>query len=637
MAFAAAVLYVLLPADLGISYHQLLAIYVLAIVAGILSHVPAVLGVFEIVLLLSLPDAPRDLLLGAVLAYRVLYYLLPLALAALLGVGRALFRHRAPIQRSIQLAVDLVGRASPQVIAVLVFLSGAILVISGATPALPERVTILKTFLSLPVVEISHMAGSLTGLALMVLAYGLSRRINAAYYVAAWALLLGVVASLAKGLDYEEAAFAALAFAALHSGRDRFNRHASLLSVRLSPAWIALVVTAILGSLWLGVFAYRHVDYSNELWWQFALQGDVPRFLRASVLVAIAATTFAIVKLLQPRIPAPQLPGKLELEQVAKIVSRSPHSDATLALLGDKRLLLSSSGDGFVMYQVRGNSWIAMGDPVGPDEVREQLAWQFRELCDQYNGRTIFYQVDTENMALYVDMGLVLLKLGEEALVPLEGFSLQGSARAELRQIYRRVQRDGATFEVVEPTQVAASIPQLKSVSDQWLQAKNTREKGFALGRFEAAYITLCSCALVRVGEEIVAFANLWTGDGRSEFSIDLMRYSDNAPKGSMDYLFTELLLWGAVKGFRYFNLGMAPLSGQENHPLAPLWHRIDILIFRHGEHFYNFEGLRAYKQKFRPEWRAKYLAAPRGLGLPTVLLDVSALISSGLKGVLLR
>jgi len=637
VAFAAAVLYALLPAELGISYHYLLCIYVLAVVAGILSHVPGGLGVFESVLLLSLPDAPRDILLGAVLAYRVLYYLLPLALAALLGIGKELYRGSVPIQRSVQLAVDLVGRATPQVLGVLVFVSGAILMFSGAIPALPNRLTILGAYLPLPVVEMSHMVGSLAGLALMVLAYGLSRRINAAFYLTLWLLLVGIVASLAKGLDYEEAAVLALAFLALYSGRDRFHRQASLLSLRLSTAWIELVVMVFIGTLWLGVFAYRHVDYSNELWWQFVLHGDASRFLRSSLLITITAAVFTVVKLMQPRAPEPGLPDKPALDQVAKIINGTPQCNAALALLGDKRLLFSAAGEGFIMYQVKGNSWIAMGDPVGPDDVREQLAWQFRELCDQYNGRTIFYQVDAENLALYVDMGLALLKLGEEAVVPLEGFTLEGSARAELRQVLRRAQRDGATFEVVEPGQVTALVPQLKRISDRWLQAKSTREKGFALGRFEREYIARCSCALVRVGGEVVAFANLWTGDGKSEFSVDLMRYSDDAPKCSMDYLFTELMLWGAAKEYRYFNLGMAPLSGLESHPLAPMWHRIGTLIFRHGEHFYNFEGLRAFKEKFRPEWRAKYLAAPSGLGLPTALLDVSALISGGLRGVLLR
>jgi phosphatidylglycerol lysyltransferase len=104
-----------------------------------------------------------------------------------------------------------------------------------------------------------------------------------------------------------------------------------------------------------------------------------------------------------------------------------------------------------------------------------------------------------------------------------------------------------------------------------------------------------------------------------------------------MDYLFVELMLWGARAGYGQFNLGMAPLSGLEAHPLAPLWHRLGTLIFKQGEHFYNFEGLRAYKEKFDPLWRPKYLAAPGGMSLPTILLDVAALISGGIRGVFSR
>jgi len=98
--------------------------------------------------------------------------------------------------------------------------------------------------------------------------------------------------------------------------------------------------------------------------------------------------------------------------------------------------------------------------------------------------------------------------------------------------------------------------------------------------------------------------------------------------------LWGELMLWGAREGYGQFNLGMAPLSGLESHPLAPLWHRLGTLIYQHGEHFYNFEGLRAYKNKFAPVWRPKYLVAPGGIALPTILLDVAALISGGVKGM---
>lgn len=364
---------------------------------------------------------------------------------------------------------------------------------------------------------------------------------------------------------------------------------------------------------------------------------EAARVLRLPAALVLAGTGYAVLQLLRPRPPEPLLPDAEALQRAAEVGRQSTHSDAALALVGDKRLLFTAAEDGFVMYQVRGRSWIAKGDPVGPKPTREALAWQFRELCDRHGGRTIFYQVEAENLPLYVDMGLALLKLGEEAVIPLEGFSLDGSARADLRQTHRRAQRDGARFDVLEPVRVAEFLPRLQAISDQWLAAKCTREKGFALGRFDPVYITRCHCALVSVQGQVVAFANLWTGDGRNELSVDLMRHAAEAPKGSMDYLFAELLLWGAAQGYRYFNFGMAPLSGLEAHPLAPLWHRLGTLVFRHGEHFYNFEGLRAYKQKFRPEWRPKYLAAARGLGLPTVLLDVAALISGGVKGVLTR
>ena len=634
---AAAVLYALLPASVAVSYPHLLSIYVLAITAGIISHVPGGLGVFESVLLLSLPDAPRDALLGAVLAYRVVYYLLPLGLAAAAGVTQELRLRSAPVGRGVRLVNVLMRRAAPQLLTILAFVAGAVLVFSGATPALAERLELLGGFLPLPLLELSHMAGSLTGLALMLLAYGLQRRVNAAYHLAFWLLALGALFSIAKGLDYEEAAIAALALVALRSGKSAFFRRASLLTIRPSAGWLALVVMAVAGSLWLGLFAYRYIDYGRELWWQFALAEDAPRFLRASLLIILSGTAYAVVRLMQPHPPEPRLPDAAALQQAASIVACSPHSDATLALVGDKRLLFSDSGTAFVMYQVRGNSWIAMGDPVGPAAEREALAWEFRELSDRHGGRTVFYQVDAENLPLYVDMGLVALKLGEEALIPLGGFSLQGSVRAELRQAHRRAQREGATFEMIPPEQVTQFIPQLQDISAQWLAAKNTREKGFALGRFEPSYLVHCHCALVSVAGQPVAFANLWTGDGKSEVSVDLMRHASAAPKGVMDYLFAELFLWGAAQGYRYFNLGMAPLSGLESHPLAPLWHRIGTLVFRHGEHFYNFEGLRAYKQKFHPEWRPKYLVASRGLGWPSALIDVAALISGGLKGVFAR
>jgi phosphatidylglycerol lysyltransferase len=144
-----------------------------------------------------------------------------------------------------------------------------------------------------------------------------------------------------------------------------------------------------------------------------------------------------------------------------------------------------------------------------------------------------------------------------------------------------------------------------------------------------------CPLAVVRRNHDVLAFANLWQGADREELSIDLMRYVATAPPGIMDFLFAELMLWGRAEGYRWFNLGMAPLSGLEARPLGPLVERFGAWLYRHGEAFYNFQGLREYKQKFSPVWTARYLVSPGGLALPRILADLAALVSGGARATL--
>ncbi|TLY70581.1 MAG: DUF2156 domain-containing protein [Gammaproteobacteria bacterium] len=213
----------------------------------------------------------------------------------------------------------------------------------------------------------------------------------------------------------------------------------------------------------------------------------------------------------------------------------------------------------------------------------------------------------------------------------------EGAARAELRQSHRRAQRDGATFEVVPPEGIEPLLPALQRISTTWLASKSTGEKRFSMGAFSAQYLRQFPLAVVRCGGAPAAFTNLWTTGTRAELSVDLMRFGPEAPRSAMDYLFVELMLWGRAAGYRSFNLGMAPLSGLEAHPLAPAWHRVGNFIFRHGEHFYNFEGLRRYKAKFAPSWEPRYLVARGGIALPRVLVDVSVLIAGGMKELFAR
>ena len=177
---------------------------------------------------------------------------------------------------------------------------------------------------------------------------------------------------------------------------------------------------------------------------------------------------------------------------------------------------------------------------------------------------------------------------------------------------------------------MAAILPELRAVSDDWLEAKNAREKRFSLGRFDEDYVRRFPIALLRIEGEIVAFANMWCAGGKEIMSPDLMRYSAKAPGAVMDALFTHMMLWGQSEGYAAFWLGMAPMSGMEARRLGPLWQRMGSIVQRYGGHFYNFRGLRGYKEKFQPEWEPRYLAAAPGLSLPGVVADVLGLVSGG-------
>jgi phosphatidylglycerol lysyltransferase len=636
---AAGVLYALLPPQAAIGFAAFAAMFIIAIAAGIISNVPGGVGVFESVLLLLFPTTtvPADELLGALLAYRIIYYLVPFAVAlTLLGVHE-LWAHRGPMVRIGQLGRTWLSAVTPQASAIAVFGAGTVLLLAGATPGLWGRGAALRHLVPLPILELSHLLGSAVGVGLMVLAHGLYRRLDAAWYLTMWLLCAGVLLSLLKGFDYEEAVILGAVAVALVSGRSRFRRRASLIEQRFSVSWVVAVLLVLGAAVWLVLFAYRHVPYSNELWWQFAFEAPAPRSLRALLLAAMTAAAYALYRLLRPSKPAMLPPSQTDLERAAAIIENAHDASANLALLGDKNLLFNPERSAFIMYQASGSSWVSMGDPVGPSSLYESLVWTFVENCDGMAVEPVFYQISPENLPLYIDLGLTLSKLGEEARVPLDTFSLEGAARADLRHPHRRAKKDGAEFEVVPRGKAGAIMPELREVSDAWLSAKNTAEKRFSLGYFDEYYLSHFDVAVVRRAGAIVAFANILRAGADTELSADLMRYNDAAPKGVIDFLLVECMLWGKALGYQWFSLGMAPLSGLEEHALAPTWHKLGRMVQRYGETFYPFEGLRKFKEKFLPVWRPRYLAAPGGLGMAGAVLDVTSLISGGVSKVLTK
>lgn len=631
IVIAAGVLYILLPHELGIGFPLLLGVYLVALGASVLTHVPGGLGILEALVLWSLPGVPRAPLVAALIAYRIVYYLVPLVFALAWMFGRGIVR----------LTIRLAGHARqavPFLMAALSLASGAFLLLAGATPTLDARFQPMRFLVPLPLLELSHLTGSIAGLTLIILAGALYRRYDTARNVAIMLLLAGAAATLlllgggAPTLlvhDHGLAGAVALAGAAgaLEASGAAFYRHGSLWRNAVTPGWIALGLVAVSASIWVGFRAFADIPYSSDLWWQFAEEGGAPRFLRASLVIGVLGLGLLVARLLGPsREPHP--PEQVD-EEIRSAVAASPAVQSNLALLGDKRFLRSATGAAFIMYQVEGRSWIAMGDPVGPRDEWPELIWSLRECADVAGGRAVFYEALGSDLGVYSDAGLVAHKVGEEARVELDTFTLEGSGAKTFRSVLRRGERHGLTLEILPATEVPALLEELGAVSRDWLTAKHAVEKGFSMGAFDPAYIARFDCAVVRWRGRIVAFGNIWRGARLRECSMDLMRHRSDAPRGTMMFLMLSLMIHAKSAGFAWFNLGMAPLAGLAQHRLAPRWHAVGRLIFTHGERLYGFGGLRRFKEQFRPVWRPRYVVCSPGMiSLGLVLADCTRLIS---------
>ena len=631
---AAAVLYPLLPpSDLPLS--ALLGAFLVAQMLGVVSHVPGGVGVFESAMVVLLkPFLTVGQILPALVIYRAIYYLLPLSVALAILVADEVRQRLDQAARVRAVFGALAREVTPRVLAVFTFLAGAVLLFSGATPAAEGRLDWLADVLPLPVIEASHFLGSVVGVVLLLVSQGVARRLDATYYLAVISVATGLVASLLKGGDVEEAMFLAVLLATLITARGHFDRKAAFFATHFSLGWVGCVVAVVGASVWLGFFAFKHVEYTHDLWWQFEFDQEAPRFLRASVGAAMALLLFGVGRLLRPKPPDVRLPDDQDLVDAERAIARQNATSPFLVYLRDKAVLFNGDRSAFIMYAVQGRTWVALGDPVGTPEAAPGLIREFLERCDDFDGEPVFYEVSKDRLHLYADFGFAFAKLGEEARVPLGAFSLLGSASKEYRNSLRRLEKEGGSFRVIAKAGVPAILDELEEVSKEWMKSKSTAEKGFSLGFFDRAYVARFPVGVVEVSGRIEAFATLWPGPGCAELSVDLMRFRDSAPKNVMEALFVHTMLWGQSSGYQWFSLGMAPLSGLDTSPVASFWTKAGAFVYEQGEAFYNFQGLRTYKEKFQPVWEPRYLTYPGGLGLPRILADVAALIAGGYRRI---
>ncbi len=629
---AAAVLWVLLPAT-GVGFFVFAAVFAAALGLGILSHIPGGLGVFEVAILYAVGGkAPISAVAAALVAYRGIYFLLPLFLSIVL---LAAFETRCFFGGALgERVARTTSRIAPSFLAAATFAVGASLVLSGVMPAFTDRLQILALHVRLWAVETAHLLASIAGLVLLFAARGLLHRLDGAWWLALSMTLLSIPFCLIKGLAIVAPTAALFLLAGLIASRGEFDRRASLLSQPLSAGWFAAIGCIVIGSFWILFLAFRHVEYHPQLWWQFEFDATVSRALRTALGVAILAVVLGVWQLLRPAAGQPNPPSAAERKQAQRIALAQSRPDALLALIGDKSLLFSETGKSFLMFGKHGRTWAALGDPVGPDDEAVELIWRFTELADTHGGRVAFYQVPSTSLPRYLDAGLKVMKIGEEARVSLPCFSLVGGTRAGLRYALRRGERDGLALEFIPPASVPAIVDELNEISDAWLVRRSAAgEKRFSVAAFCPDYLLAQSVALLRERGRPVAFVTVMETELKSEAMVGLMRRRpDISSHSAMEYLFVRLLQHYQSAGYRGFSLGMTPLSGFAANPLASRWHRIARFIWSHSCRIYNFQGLHAFKGKFGPAWESRYLAASGAFGPYLALADIAVLIGGGMR-----
>jgi phosphatidylglycerol lysyltransferase len=539
----------------------------------------------------------------------------------------------------MRLKLDFSEESLIRGVALLTAAMGILNVISAVIPSMRDRLHLLRLLGEYSPFRISaggHLASALAGFALLLLSVSLWRRKQLGWLLTLSILIVSIPIHLLKGLDYEEATFAALLAGLLMYLRPHFHARSDPPSVRqgLQTLLAALAFTLIYGVVGF-YFLDRHFKVSFGFWsairqtivmfTQFYDPGLQPvtgfgRYFVDSIYVISAVTIgYALLMLLRPVLNR-RLQTEEERARGWEIVrAHGQTSLARIALLDDK-LFFFSSGGSLISYVLENRVALAIGDPIGPKDDIEHAILSFKEFCSQNDWFPAFYQVCETNLEIYKAMDFHALLIGHEAIVDLAQFTLEGRENKTLRNSHNKLARLGYHYDVIQPPYSARMLRELNFISNDWLAARGATELRFSLGWFDNAYLNTCPILLVRDREGFIeGFANLVTEFQANEIAVDLMRYLQHSESGLMDFFFVSLFQWAGERGFSSFNLGLSALSGVGEHSEDPIVARALNFIYQNVDRFYNFRGLHSFKEKFHPLWSQRYLVYPAMSNLPAI------------------
>ncbi len=514
----------------------------------------------------------------------------------------------------------------PLLIGVLSFISRRDHIVLRVFPAMVVlRLHFVQGLLGNSVIATSNGLVLTMGVLLIILSVFLFMGSRRAWWVALFLASVSLVGHLIKAADYEEAILAFLAAGTLLYIRKSYRFKPSQRSTRIS---LLTVVAAILLTLIYSTLGFLYAN-PKAFGHDFNLWGSVKTTLHFFFLFdadyVTAKTPFAKLFLWTLYSGGVLLVGFIAYGLMRPIFYKPFNSDEDWKdarelthLYGndvldyfktypDKLLFLSADRQAFLAFKLTRYFACILGEPIGKDtEHIHGVYLEFEAYCKKNGWVNMVHRVSSTSLDFYRSLGKRALPIGEEAIVDLTSFSLQGRKFKPLRNTVNHLEKENLTVSVVAPPQADGLLQKLQEVSREWLSHPKRNEIVFSQGLFDPALLKSQTIITVENPEKrVLAFLNIIDDYTPGEVTYDLIRQSSDAPGGVQDMLIIHAMEHYKNLGYNAMNLGLAPLSGIDDQNLTGRTLRF---AYENLRPFDRYKGLRRFKEKYGPTWQKRYL-----------------------------
>ncbi|MFC3811193.1 phosphatidylglycerol lysyltransferase domain-containing protein [Lacihabitans lacunae] len=538
-------------------------------------------------------------------------------------------------------ASKLLLRIAP---ALLLFGLGILNIVSMLSPALAPRLKLIESFLPFEAIELSNYLVLFTGLFLLVTAAFMLKGLRSAWWFGLVLSVLSLFGHMTKGIDYEEALVAFVVIVILiFSRKEYYIRNNPRLKVlgfgTAALSMLAIIIYGVVGFYFLDKNHFdidfsigQSIRYSVENFFLVGSENLFPkdlfanRFLMSIKLGGLVTLGYLVYTLVKP-FTEHVLQTEEELFKAKELIETNGSSPLDyFKTSSEKQFFFSASNAAFVSFRPVGNFAVVLECPVGQNlQEVEKCITEFDSYCIVSGLRSVYYRVPEASLSLFLKRGKKKLLIGQEAIVDVMSFKLEGGDRKSMRNGLKKVKEKGFQSKVYYPPLKDGLIQKLKSVSDEWLLDTERTEIVFSQGMFDWKEIKTQKVITVENEEDkIVAFLNVIPDFRENEGTYDLIRKTKDAPSGVMDFLLVALIDLLKQENCQYLNLGLAAMSGLEAPTNFP--EKSMKFAYEKIKSFSHFKGLRDFKDKFSPVWQNEYLIYQHDYDLfniPRVLANV--------------